>query len=116
MAIKINATGARETSPQHELDMHRHITRVNCRHGGWEFVRQLRDSFAIRGVSGAHVCLVFEPLREPLLFYKRRFRDGVIPSAFLKIMIQMILQGLDYLHSECRVIHTGIINHMGEPS
>lgn len=50
--------------------------------------------------------MVLEPLREPLWIYQQRF-GGVIPSGLLKIILQMILHGLDYLHSECHIIHTG---------
>lgn len=70
-------------------------------------MRKLLDSFTTEGLSGDHVCLVFEPLREPLWLYSQRFVGDVIPSDVLKIMLQMILHGLDYLHSECQVIHTG---------
>ena len=107
VAVKINATGERETSPQHELEIHQLVLNANRRHRGWQFVRQLRDSFMVDGSSGGHICLVFEPLREPLDIYKKRFRNGVIPSIYLKITLQMILHALDYLHSECRLIHTG---------
>lgn len=72
-------------------------------------MRKLVDSFTIDGASGKHVCLVFEPLREPLWLYCRRYVGGVIPSEILKIILQMILQGLDYLHSVCQVIHTGMM-------
>ena len=41
--------------------------------------------------------------------FTARFVGSVIPSEILKIMLQMILQGLDYLHTECQVIYTGMI-------
>src|SRR5882762_10306785 len=31
----------------------------------------------------------------------------VIPSEILNVIVQMLLYGLDYLHNECHVIHTG---------
>lgn len=68
-------------------------------------MRKLVDSFTI--MDGKHDCLVFEPLREPLWLYCRRYVGGVIPADILKIILQMVLHGLDYLHSECQVIHTG---------
>ena len=103
VAVKINATGEREVSPEHELEIHQLVLNVNRRHRGWEFVRQLRDSFRLDGAAGGHVCLVFEPLHESLNIYKKRFRDGVIRSIYLK----MILHALDYLRCECHLIHTG---------
>lgn len=112
VAIKISTShrAARNSAAENELDILQHISRANPHHKGWHFVRRLLDSFAIDGVSGTHLCLVLEPLREPLWLYCKRFVDGVIPSDLLKIIVRMILHGLDYLHSECRVIHTGIIS------
>lgn len=111
VAIKISTSHhpAREGAAENERDILEHISQANPGHKGWHFVRRLLDSFTIDGVSGTHLYLVLEPLREPLWLYYKRFVDGVIPSDLLKIIVRIILHGLDYLHSECRVIHTGII-------
>ncbi|CAI6091208.1 unnamed protein product, partial [Clonostachys chloroleuca] len=75
----------------------------------WHFVRKLSDSFQLEGVSGGkHHCLVLGALREPLWVYRERYIGGFIPVNILKILLQMTLQALDYLHSECHVIHTDL--------
>ena len=109
MALKINSNNshARKNSGGVELKVLRHITRANRQHEGWHFVRKLLDSFSVQGVSGGHVCLVFEPLRESLGKYCQRWQDGVMPPEIFKIILQEILQALDYLHTECHIIHTG---------
>jgi len=66
-----------------ELAMLKHIMDTNPQHEGWLFVRKLTDSFAINGVDGEHVCLVFEPMREPLWLYRQRFVGSIIPSGIL---------------------------------
>ena len=71
------------------------------------FVRSLLDSFTVKGPTSNHTCLVFEPLREPLWLLKERFEGNTIPSEILKIMVEMLLHGLDYLHTECHIVHTG---------
>jgi hypothetical protein len=38
----------------------------------------------------------------------------VIPSEILNVVVQMLLYGLDYLHNECHVIHTG--NNFADPA
>lgn len=96
-------------APDAELDTLTHISKANPQHKGWHFVRHLVDSFTLEHFFGNHLCLVFEPLREPLWLYRERFIGNAIPSDVLKVIIQMILHGLDYLHSECRVIHTGAL-------
>ena len=111
IALKINTSNPQKSAASKtELDIFRHINEANPRHQGWSFIRHLLDSFIIEHDSPEkrHLGLVFEPLREPLWIYKKRFRDDVIPSALLKVLLRMILKGLDYLHSECRIIHTGL--------
>lgn len=110
VAIKINTSNhhTHQGAAENELAILQHISRTNRSHEGWNFVRRLLDSFTLVGASGKHLCLVLEPLREPLWLYRRRFVGGVIPSDILKITVQMILHGLDYLHSDCQIIHTGI--------
>ena len=90
----------------HEEDISRHITKANPKHEGYGYVRHILDSFGITGPDGMHTCLVFELLREPLWMFKQR-GVGTFPPLLLKLMSPFILQGLDYLHTECHVIHTG---------
>ncbi|KAJ5585433.1 uncharacterized protein N7459_005233 [Penicillium hispanicum] len=110
VALKINANvhHSRENAAQAELDILRHISEANPRHKGWGFIRCPLDSFTLEYGSARHLTLVFEPLREPLWIYRKRFIGDVIPSDVLKILLQMVLHGLDYLHSECHVIHTDL--------
>lgn len=109
VALKINSSAhhSRENAAQTELDILRHISEANPRHQGWEFVRRPLDSFSVEHGTARHLGLVFEALREPLWIYRTRFIGDVIPSGVLKILLQMVLRGLDYLHSECHVIHAG---------
>ena len=51
--------------------------------------------------------LVYEPMREPLWLFQRRWENDKLPVALLKVYLRFILRGLDYLHSECHIIHTG---------
>lgn len=84
------------------------ISTANPRHQGWHFIRHPLDSFILENGPETHLCLVYTPLREPLWLYQDRFRNDVLPSHMLKIIIQMVLHGLNCLHLEYRVIHTGV--------
>ncbi|CAG8225126.1 unnamed protein product [Penicillium salamii] len=110
VALKINSNNshARKYPGEVELETSRHIERANRQHQGWHFVRKSLDSFAVQGTSGSHACLVFNPLRESLGEYCRRWQGGVMPPEIFKIILQEILQALDYLHTECRIIHTDL--------
>lgn len=46
-------------------------------------------------------------MRETFKLFQRRVPDGKIPGPLLKLFLQHILLGLDYLHSECSIVHTG---------
>ncbi|KAF2839112.1 kinase-like protein [Patellaria atrata CBS 101060] len=78
----------------------------NRQHEGWQYVRKAVGFFTVKGALGKHLCVIVEPLREPLSVYWGRFRaEWVIPVELLKRQLQMILKGLSYLHDECHVIY-----------
>lgn len=69
---------------------------------------QLLNDFKITGVNGIHICMVFEVLGHNLLklILKSNYRG--IPLANVKSITRQVLEGLDYLHTECKIIHTDI--------
>lgn len=71
-------------------------------------VVQLLDDFKISGVNGTHICMVFEVLGHHLLKWIIKSNYQGLPLPCVKKIIQQVLQGLDYLHTKCRIIHTDI--------
>jgi len=69
---------------------------------------QLLDDFMISGVHGIHVCMVFEVLGHNLLKFIIESNYEGIPLMNVKIMMKQVLEGLDYLHRKCKIIHTDI--------
>ncbi|KAF5288266.1 hypothetical protein FQA39_LY04034 [Lamprigera yunnana] len=69
---------------------------------------QLLNDFKISGINGVHVCMVFEVLGHNLLklIIKSNYRG--IPLQNVRTIMRQVLEGLDYLHSKCRIIHTDI--------
>ncbi|XP_046416889.1 SRSF protein kinase 3 isoform X2 [Neodiprion pinetum] len=69
---------------------------------------QLLNDFRISGINGLHVCMVFEVLGHNLLklIIKSNYRG--IPRTNVKSIIRQVLEGLDYLHNKCKIIHTDI--------
>ena len=47
-------------------------------------------------------------MREPLWLFQRRFKDEMIPLPIIKAYIYILLVGIDYLHTECKTVHTGV--------
>jgi hypothetical protein len=92
----------------HELKINKSFMK-DPSHTGFAFVRAAIDNFIAIGPTGAaHLCLVFEAMREPLSQFQHRLVGDRIPPQLLKVYVDFILQGLDYLHSECQIIHTGL--------
>uniref|UniRef100_A0A3Q3AN18 non-specific serine/threonine protein kinase n=1 Tax=Kryptolebias marmoratus TaxID=37003 RepID=A0A3Q3AN18_KRYMA len=73
-----------------------------------DMVVQLIDDFKISGVNGIHVCMVFEVLGHHLLKWIIKSNYQGLPLPCVKSIIRQVLQGLDYLHAKCKIIHTDI--------
>jgi len=94
----------------HELDINKSLTKNNHL-TGFAFVRAAIDDFTIIGPTGAtHLCLVYEAMREPLSQFQQRLASHRIPPQLLKVYVEFILQGLEYLHTDCQIIHTGLFS------
>ncbi|KAL9117079.1 MAG: hypothetical protein Q9187_006387 [Circinaria calcarea] len=92
-----------------EIDMYEHLSKGNPNHIGKRFVRTALDSFKKPRAGGEHHCLVHIPLwgslrdmmvRNP---YRQKFTEQL-----LRATLYCLLQALDYLHTDRKVIHTDI--------
>ncbi|GCB23474.1 serine/threonine-protein kinase SRPK [Aspergillus awamori] len=112
VAVKIKANNyATKEDAERDLRITEKITHANPQHVGRNFVSTLLDSFDVPGPHGIHVCMVFDPLCEPLWMLKQRFHDDVLPLDVLKPVAKLILEGLGYLHSHCQIVHTALRDH-----
>jgi serine/threonine-protein kinase SRPK3 len=66
------------------------------------------DSFRLRGPAGEHRCIVMPVLGSSLGQQVHRFPNRRIPVKITKEIVKQLLQGLSFLHDDCRIIHTGI--------
>ncbi|XP_043936045.1 SRSF protein kinase 3 [Protopterus annectens] len=73
-----------------------------------ETIVQLIDDFKISGVNGVHVCMVLEVLGHQLLKWIIKSNYQGLPLPCVKNIVYQVLQGLDYLHTKCKIIHTDI--------
>ncbi|EDX15561.1 GD15415 [Drosophila simulans] len=69
---------------------------------------QMLDDFKITGLNGTHICIVFEVLGDNLLKLIQKSNLRGIPLANVKAITRQVLEGLDYLHTCCQIIHTDI--------
>ncbi|KAK2629686.1 hypothetical protein QTJ16_000506 [Diplocarpon rosae] len=108
VTVKVTASDCvDDDAAKHERIITQHLTK-NPSHDGFSFVRTMLDNFEVPGQDGPHLCLVYEPMREPLWLFQRRWDNGRLPPALFKVYLKFLLRGLDYLHSECHIIHTDL--------
>lgn len=69
---------------------------------------RMTDTFDHRGPHGKHICMVFEVLGDNLLSLIRHYDHEGIPIDIVKKLTREILEGLDFLHRTCGVIHTDL--------
>ncbi|XP_062420147.1 SRSF protein kinase 2-like isoform X2 [Pungitius pungitius] len=73
-----------------------------------ETIVHLIDDFRITGANGEHVCMVLEVLGHQLLRWIIKSKYSGLPLACVRSILTQVLQGLDYLHTKCKIIHTDI--------
>ncbi|KAJ8126260.1 hypothetical protein O1611_g7378 [Lasiodiplodia mahajangana] len=94
---------------ENELNMYKRIKeKGSANHPGRKHVRELLDSFDVEGPGGQHRCLVHPPLWESVLAYLHRNPVMRLPVPVLAVILHRLFLALDFLHSECAIIHTDI--------
>ncbi|RMZ75947.1 hypothetical protein DV738_g5249, partial [Chaetothyriales sp. CBS 135597] len=111
--LKINTcdnTGSKDSN--HELEIVKRIDASNPEHRGRAILCMANEVFSVQSPTGSsHVCLAFEPMRDPLWLLRNRVCGEQVTRDWLpifKIYIQILIEGLDYLHSECKLVHTDL--------
>ncbi|KAL2260189.1 hypothetical protein VTK26DRAFT_5885 [Humicola hyalothermophila] len=84
------------------------IDKANPSHPGHRHVRTALEMFTIDGPGGSHQCLVQQPMWNSWKDLLHRNPAGRFSDALLKGGLQHLLRALDYLHTECKLVHTDI--------
>ena len=112
MALKILRTdcynGPRDIFEQEILSKITDLSNKRT-HKGRHHVLPLRDEFKHKGPNGEHVCFVFDVLGYNLDHQAIWFKHKRLPVRAVKVSTRQLLLGLDFLHRECGIIHTGMI-------
>ncbi|KAI0406273.1 serine threonine protein kinase, CMGC group [Xylaria palmicola] len=91
-----------------ELAIYKRISTSATNHRGRGAVRELLDSFDVTGPDGQHRCLVHPPLWESVLTFLHRNPVRRLPAPVLAFVLHRLFLALDFLHTECQIIHTDI--------
>lgn len=74
---------------------------------GKSFVVRLLDDFTHAGPNGNHVVMVFEVLGRNILDLIEKHYYG-LPLEVVKSITKQVLIALDFMHTECSIIHTDL--------
>jgi serine/threonine-protein kinase SRPK3 len=110
VALKILVADAFSgTNRLHELRVLQCAKSADPEHIGHGRIVMLLDHFQHQGPHGIHFCLVLELLGPNLSIVQRLYekQQHELPVTVVKQITKQILQGLEYLHDSCRIIHTG---------
>ena len=95
------------TATDREIKVYEHLSKVRSSHPGQLLIRELYDSFDVRGPVGNPHCLVLQPMHMTLL-EMMRLNTRPFDLPLLKMTVKRLLLALDFLHTEAGVVHTGI--------
>ncbi|XP_072928926.1 SRSF protein kinase 3 isoform X3 [Hemitrygon akajei] len=109
VAVKVAKSGSGFTeAAQDEIEILRCVRWKYSKDPDKERIVQLLDEFIIIGLNGVHVCLVTELLGNHLYHWIIKSNWQGLPMPCVKKIIRQVLQGLNYLHTKCKILHTDI--------
>nr|XP_040050308.1 SRSF protein kinase 3 [Gasterosteus aculeatus aculeatus] len=109
VAVKVLKSGDGFTQAgQDELALLRCASVPTSRHPSSQRIVQLLDEFKLSGVNGVHMCLVLELLGSDLRSWQLCFGSPGLMQPLVKQILTQVLQGVDYLHTQCKIIHTDV--------
>jgi serine/threonine-protein kinase SRPK3 len=80
----------------------------NPDHPGYNHIRFMLSTFKIKSRWGEHLCIVYDVLREPINICMEKWQSRLFSSERLRTILPSLLKGLDYMHSECHIVHTDL--------
>jgi serine/threonine-protein kinase SRPK3 len=97
----------REGVDPEEFNIYKSLSAGNASHPGRRHVRTALDVFTIPRQGGDHKCLVQKPMWDSFKDLLNRNPDHRFSKELLRAGLSQVLLAMDYLHSECKLVHTG---------
>lgn len=94
------------------LDIHHRIRDTGPGHKGYNVATPPVNPFVLTSEHGTHTCMVLPAFWMTLAKFIELHPRGKIPLTVVKSLAFWLLQGLDYLHDSCNIIHTGNANSL----
>ncbi|KAE8321284.1 hypothetical protein RU639_013166 [Aspergillus parasiticus] len=108
MALKVSTQLQRfPLKGRAELAIYEHLQKIESSHPGQSYIHKLRNAFEILGPHGRHQCLVQPPMHMSILDMLEMNTEP-LNAPLLKHILKRLLNALDFLHAEARLVHTDI--------
>ena len=91
-----------------ELAAYSRLDKIKTRNPGALLVRELLDSFKATSPAGEFNCLVHEPLGMSMETLRQLSPEQKLPQNLVRIFLIHLLQALDFLHTDAKMVHAGI--------
>ncbi|KAF5868518.1 putative protein kinase domain-containing protein [Botrytis fragariae] len=103
-----------------DLQAHKHVAlkayirdggpldKGNHSHPGYSHIKIALETFTIPRPNGDHICLVQKSMWESFKDLRYRISNGLFTDVHLKGALKQLFLALDYLHTECKLVHTDI--------
>lgn len=98
----------RNEDNQEEFQVYKQLNQGSSWHPGHAHIRKALDIFTISSSGGDHLCLVQNPMWESFGDLLCRNPNHRFTEDLLKSGLTQIFLALDYLHTECKLVHTDI--------
>ena len=108
VTIKINVNSLTEDFRAGRRKIAEKLLTANPEHPGYNHVRFMLSTFKVKTRWGEHLCIVYDVLREPINICMEKYQSRLFSSDKLRKILPSLLHGLDYMHSECHVVHTDL--------
>ncbi len=121
VTIKINVSILGKEFQEGRRAIAEKLFSANPNHPGYSHVRFMLDTFKVNSRHAEHLCIVYDVLREPIDLCMKKFQGHRFSGGKIRVLLPPLLQGLDYMHSECRIVHTdlkpdNIMMGLGDPN
>ena len=110
VALKILSSSASreiEAGWLRERDILRKVANAAPHHPGFQHVVHLLHEFTFESYHGRHICFVTNVLCYNVPRLQKELNVLRFPLKFVLRLVKHILKGLEYLHDECGVVHSG---------
>ena len=97
----------RECDDPEEFNIYNLLSAGDASHPGHRHIRTALDVFTLPRQDGDHKCLVQKPMWDSFRDLLNRNPAHRFPTEMLRPALCYILFAIDYLHSECKLVHTG---------